>query len=163
MLARPKRRLDHRCAFGGMGREVDHGDVGAGEGARDVVGRLGLRKEGVAPLDRAGQRAVGDHANVEARRAVGVEMRGGDAACADEGDGRAAILGHRREVGQVGRRDRGGGGGGERVGLGHGRSASVRFVCADSTAVSTMRWPSRQVSGDSGPSTGRPRVIRSTM
>ena len=140
-----ERRLDHRQPLGRVRRDVDDLDVVAGERAGDVVGRLGGGEELVAPRLGPGERAVADHRDVEARRAVGGEMRRGDAAGADQRDPRPVGPRQRRPVGQVGRGDLGGGRGlqrvGVEVGLAHGTSATVRFSRADSTALSIIRWP----------------------
>ena len=47
-----ERRLDHRPAHLGMRRQVDDLDVVARQRRRDVVGRLGVGEELVAPRDR---------------------------------------------------------------------------------------------------------------
>ena len=112
----------------------------------DVVRRLGVGKELVAPRLGLGERPAADHRHVEARRPIRVEMRRRDAARSDQRDARPIVLRHRRPVGQVGRRDLGGrralqGVGVEVRRLGHATSATVRFVSAESTALSTIRCP----------------------
>ena len=67
-------------------------------------------------------------------RPIGVEMRGRNAARADQRDPRPIVLRHRRPVGQLGRRDFGGGRALQAVGvevrrLAHATSGTVRFVC----------------------------------
>ena len=99
---------------------------------RDVVGRLGVGEELVAPRLGPRQRAVADHRDVEAGRAVGGEMRRRDAAGADERDARPVGPRQRRPVGQVRRRHLGRGRRlqrvGVEVGLAHGTSGTVRLL-----------------------------------
>ena len=91
-----------------MRRQVDDRNVVAGERARHVVGRLGIRKKLVPPCLRPGERPAADHRDIETGRAVGIEVRGRDAPGADERDPRPVVPRHGRPVWQIGRRDLGG-------------------------------------------------------
>ena len=158
VLTGGERGLDQGEAFGGVGGEVDDGDVVAGEGAGDVVGGLRRGEELVPAGDGAGEGAVGDDRDVEAGGAVGGEVGAGDAPGADQRDAGAGALREGRAVVEVGGGDLRGGGGlegvGVEVGFGHGASGTVRPLLAERTALSMMRWPRSESAGSRGPVTG---------
>ena len=123
----------------------------------------------VAPRLGLGERAAADHRHVEAGRPIGVEMRRRNAAGADQRDPRPIVLAAsaagraaraprlRPRPRSSGCRRRG------RASRSCARAATVRFVSAESTALSTIRWPTRQSAGSSGPVIGAPSSMRASM
>jgi len=131
VLACLQRGFEDRQAVGGVGGDVDYVDAWVGQDILPAVGDVGPRGE----FDCFGLRfpdgAVADRCHLPARRAVGVEMGGDDAARADHADPGAVGARHWRLVGQGRGRNLGQRGGfqgiGVGVGLAHGISGRVRF------------------------------------
>ena len=131
--------------------DVEDPHVRVAQHGIEIIGDARAGKIGFAPRTRALKIGRADDDHVEAIARIGFEMRTADAACADQRNRRAAILRHRRTIGQVGRFnfDRRFGDqsivvgrrpfGLPRVRRRHGSRASVRRSRAESAAVSTMR------------------------